>query len=230
MRKTLRLLAPLLVGGCLMLDSSAISIEYALQPQHFPQDFGALMGTVKDIPCASDAVCAVIPLPAVANGKAQAKCDAGKCAIHADVTIVQTIDLSKEQSFPSSVANSSVVNAVVVNAVRFWAPTNTLSFDTPPIDLFVGSTAVNADTDPGAQRMGTVPVIPQGQTTAQASPKNVTLTEAGKGALATFAKSFRTPFHVLAVAHVVVAAGQPVPAGKIDLYVQPVVAFKIPLK
>jgi hypothetical protein len=47
--------------------------------------------------------------------------------------------------------------------------------------------------------------------------------------LSILAKDYRTPFNVIAVAHVILHAGEAVPAGMIDLFVQPVLAFGIPL-
>jgi hypothetical protein len=46
-------------------------------------------------------------------------------------------------------------------------------------------------------------------------------------ALSGLAKNYRTPFNVLMVAQVRVTGGQPLPAGQLDLFVQPTVTFEI---
>jgi hypothetical protein len=56
---------------------------------------------------------------------------------------------------------------------------------------------------------------------------DVALTSDGQTALGNFAKDYKTPF--LIIVHTVLTAtgGQPIPAGLIDLWVDPVVTFAI---
>ena len=229
MRHPRWLLLPLVATGCISIDPNAISITYDFAPQQFGRDFGNTAGNVPDVSCATNpSACAAVP----AQGGAAASCDPGtkKCVVTAELRLVQSINLSQQANFPQEVANSKIIQQVTVDQIRFWTPTNTLSFATPPIDLYVGSQAAQKETDPGVTKLGTIPVIPKGERTAQQSPRQVQLTDAGKSALGLFAKDFRTPFNLIIAGKVTVPGGQPAPGGKVDLFVQPVVAFKIPLK
>lgn len=224
-------MASFLVSGCILFDNNAVSIDYTLSAQEFNEDFGASPAQVlPSVPCASDATCKV--LPATANGTASCDVGAGKCILTVDVTSPpQTVNLTQQSGFPATVANSSAVQQVEVHSVKFWAPTNTLSFDTPPITVWVGPQGIKKETDAGVVQLGTIPTVAKAQPIVEASQRDVALTDAGKASFGVFAKSFKTPFDVIAVAHVVVHGGEPVPSGHIDLFVQPTIAFKIiPLK
>src|SRR5207244_1502764 len=110
-----------------------------------------------------DTVCMAVQPPQGTT----AACDtmAGKCVLRADVRLSQTINLSQQPGFPQSVANSSAVNGVTVGAVHYWTPSNTLSFASPPVDIYVGSQSAQKETDPGVARLGTVPSLPPGART-----------------------------------------------------------------
>ena len=220
-------IASLLTCGCLSLANNALSIDYTLSPQEFNEDFGSAQpSTLPVVPCASDITCKA--LPAQANATASCDLGAGKCILTVEVrSPPQTINLTQQSGFPATVANSSAVQDVQVNQVKFWAPTNTLSFNTPPIAVWVGPQSVMKETDAGAVQFGTIPTVAKGQPIQQASAQDVALSDAGKNSLGTFARSFKTPFNVLAVAQIIVHGGDPIPSGRIDLFVQPTVAFKI---
>jgi hypothetical protein len=235
--QSIRLLAlGALASGCNLLGSNGLNVNYDLQPQEYAQDFGSTMGTFPTVSCAAggDAVCQQVPgLPMGST----ASCDptSTNCILTQDVRLTQQVNLSQEQGFPSSVANSSAIDHVTVGAVHYWTPTNTLTIDTPPIDVYVGSQSAKTETDPGVVKLGTLPSLPAGTRTSCGSGApgtadskcDMPLTDAGKAALSALAKDYRTPFNVLVVAHVLVTGGEPVPAGKLDLFVQPTVTFEI---
>ncbi len=225
--------APFLVGGCILINSNGPAISYDLAPQEFVQDFGSNSGNLMDVPCQTDATCAALPVPSGTT----ASCDtmAMKCVLNADVRLTQTVNLSQQPGFPSSVANSSAVQAVTVGAVHYWTPSNTLNFASPPVDVYVGSQSAQKETDAGVTHLGTVPSLPAGGRTAcrmgapgtQDARCDLPLDDAGVQALGALAKDYRTPFNVLVVSHLTVHAGDPVPSGKLDLFLQPVVAFEV---
>jgi hypothetical protein len=210
-------------------------IEYALDPEEFTADFGSATGNFPDVDCSTDAMCSGVPnLP---QGFTTA-CDTSinKCVASYDLRLLQQVNLSQQKGFPEQVATSPVASAVSVEAVNYWTPSNTLSFDSPAIDIYVGGQAVQKETDAGAMKLGTVSALPAKQRTAcgggaagtRDSACGVALTDDGVHALALLAKEYRTPFNVIAVAHVIAHAGDPLPAGKLDLVVQPVLLFSIP--
>jgi hypothetical protein len=229
--KRLAWLLPVAAASCLGLNG----IHYAFDPQEFSHDFGAPTNvTLPSIPCTTDMQCAGAQPPQGAT----LACDttAKTCIATYDLRLIQPVNLSQQKGFPDSVVNAAV-QTVSVDAVHYWTPTNTLTFDTPDIDVYVGAQAVQMETDPGATLLGTIPSQPANTRTAcgagaagtQESECDVPLTAAGQNALGILARDYRTPFNVLVVAHVVAHAGEQLPAGKLDLYVQPVIAFGIPL-
>jgi hypothetical protein len=237
-RPILLLVAPLAAGGCIFAGNS-ISVPYDLPPQEFAQDFGSQMGTLDHVSCAmgGDAACALVPVPM----GFVATCDATavECKLTDDVRLVQNIDLSQQKDFPSQVAMSSAVKGVTVGAVHYWTPSNTLDIPTPPIDVYVGSQSVQKETDQGAAKLGTVPSLPAGQVTNcrngtpghQDAYCDMPIDPVGQAALGNLAKDYATPFNVVVVTHLVVHGADPIPAGKLDLFVQPTVAFEvIPVK
>lgn len=234
------LLAALVLPACLLIDSKSVSITYDLDPQEFSHDFsedGAPTRSFPSVPCADDTACAAIDgLP---RGWS-ASCDAAssQCVGRYDLRLVMPVNLSQQKGFPTEVA-SAVVQRVEVRAVRYWAATNTLDFATPPIDVYVGGQSATKETDAGTKRLGTVPTLPAMTRTDCAGDSGsvpgtrdsacaLPLTSDGKDALATLAKSYKTPFNVLAVAHLEARGGDPMPDGRIDLYVQPSLAFVVP--
>jgi hypothetical protein len=235
MRRPSSLALALFVGGCINFTSNAVSVNYDLEPQEYLRDFGAGMGTLPVIDCSvgGDMVCA----QAMAPPGAVVTCDmtSKQCVARYDLLLMQTVNLSQQKGFPSSVANSSAVKGVTVGAVHYWIPSNTLNFPTPTMDVWVGSQSVQKETDPGALKLGTVPSLPAGQVTAcrsgspgkQDSYCDMPILPDGQAGLAMLAKDYKVPFNVLVVSHVAVKGGDPVPSGKLDLYLQPAVAFEV---
>ena len=226
-----------LVPACgLSVDSTGIG--YNMEPQEFMQDFGAQQqgqaGMFPSVDCSgmNAAVCSMIPnVPAGAT----ASCDkpSGKCIGTYTVRKYQEINLSQQKAFPQSVANSSVISSVKVGAVHYWTATNTLDVATPPIDIYVGPQGAKTETDAGVTHLGTMPMLPAMGKTAcrpgtpgtETSACDMPLTDAGKSALGNFAKNYKTPFNAIISTTLTVHAGEPVPAGKLDLFVQPELSF-----
>jgi hypothetical protein len=224
-------LGPLLaaLGGCLTTHG----VTYALDPQHYTVDMGMPTGPAK-LPSVDCTMCAMLTgLPA----EAATSCDPSnkKCMATYDYRLTQPVNLSQQPNFPSSTV-STLADAVSVDAVHYWG-TSGLTVDSPPLDIYVGGAAAQTENDPGVTKLGTVPSLPAMSRTDCGSPTaagtqdaecDVALTDAGRAALATFAKSYMTPFTVIVVAHLTVHAGDAIPAGSLDVYVQPVIAFGIP--
>jgi hypothetical protein len=226
----------LAVAACGILQNNTITIPYNLDPQEFMHDFsGDFKGQTGNLPvvdCSKDPnVCSSIPNFTPPAG-ATMSCDATtkQCAVGYDLRLPVPVDLSK-QKLPSQVTSSSLIDDVQVKMVNDWTQANTLTFATPPIDLYVGGQTLMKETDPGATKLGTLPSIkPMDRTSCtQTSPCAVPLTGDGQRVLGTLAKNIKTPFTVLLVAHFTVAGGQPIPGGALDLFLQPQIAFVLQL-
>lgn len=231
--------------GCSLLQKDIV-YDYEVDPQEMAQDLGPIqMGTFPEVDCtADDMLCAAVQSPI---SGATVSCDAaasgGKhCVAHYDLTVHQTINLSQQATFPSAITESPVINLVQVDEVRYWTGSGeTVTVDTPPLDLYIGGSEAMAPTDSGVAKLGTIGAIPAGKppsakpdcTMGAATDKetacDMQLTEDGKKLLATLAKDFKKPFNIIIVGHLTIAGGEAVPSGKIDLFLQPVIGFHIPL-
>lgn len=226
-----------LVAGCpLSVNSNEIAVTYDPDPQHFMQDFGNQTGTLQDVPCAGNpSLCSAVPAPMGTT----ATCDSAtqKCILTAQLAAAQTVTLANESGFPSSVANAAVSN-VEVRVMRYWTPTNTLTFDTPPIDVYVGPQGATKPGDAGVTKLGTMPPLTKmtqtmcraGAAGTKDSYCEMPLTPDGKMALSLLAKNYKTPFTILVAGTLTARGGQPMPAGKLEMNVQPQLVFSIPLK
>jgi len=142
------------------------------------------------------------------------QCGAKKtCEVAAIAEQFTDINLSsqiKNKTQASALSKVSLQN-VLLDTVQ-----NTLTFDTPQVDLFVGPTSATSSTDTGVVPFVTLPPIPKGQTV----DKEIPTSDAGKSALAGFVKNFQTPFRMFGRASVSLASGDPVPQGKLELRVK----------
>lgn len=230
--------------GCGLLDDITV-YKYEADPQEISQDFGSETGKFPEIDCtANDQLCTAmsVTLPPSATVACEAAATAGTkhCVAHYDLTVHQTIDLSKQASFPSAVLDSPVVSLVSLDTVRYWTSSpQTFDTATPPLDIYVGDANATAPTDKGVQKLGTIGSIPasmppsakpdctMGAATSKETACDMQLTDAGKKLLETLAKSFKTPFSILVVGHLTIRGGDPMPGGKLDLFVEPVIAFHL---
>lgn len=230
----LLLLYPLLVG-CSLIDPNALGIKYTFEKLQYVEDLGAPSGQqVPDVACTDPATCAAI---ATTVGT-WSSCDSTvqRCQANVNFRLVQEINLSNEQAFPKEVANSSLVQLVKVSAVHYWVMINTLSFDLPAIEVYVGPQSLKRESDTGAILLGTLPAQPrmqlttcgQGAAGTESSRCHMQLTEEGKSALALLAKEYKTVFNLLLVGKTTIRSGDPLPSGKLDLYIQPEIEFQIP--
>jgi hypothetical protein len=222
-------------------------ITYAVDPQELSQDISkdfTAMGTLPTIDCTtSDALCSAMAVPGL-PASAQIACEASsagqkQCVVHYDLSVPVKVDLSKQASFPSAVTSSGVINQVTIDEVRYWAGAgHMVNVATPPIDIYVANQNATAVTDPSASKLGTIASIPagmppsmapdcKGPATSASAFCDLQLSDAGKGAFATLAKNYQTPFNILLVGHLTLAGGVPFPQGKVDLFLQPVLGFHL---
>lgn len=229
-----------LVACGLLPTSNNLKVPYKLQAQEYKLDasaaFGAAGGSkLPSVDCSRlpSACSSIGGLPSGAT----AACVSGTCVVAYDLRLVLPVNLSSQTGFPAAVANAPGIDDVQVDSLAYWAAMNSLNSDTPPIDLYVGPATAMTEAAAGASKLGTLPAIKQGQKTAcsadlpgtAASACQVALTDAGRGVLATLAHDFRHPFNVIAVAHFNLHAGDAIPQGALDLFLQPTLAFVLPL-
>jgi hypothetical protein len=228
-------------AGCFLFNGG--DIPYTAEPLEFSQSLGNSTGNFPQVDCsASDSVCsAMTGLP----GGAAATCEAQsggarECVLHFDLTVAQTVNLSKQASLPSAVTSSSLVNNVTIDEVRYWVGSaQSLDVATPPLDIYIGDQNATGPTSSGVEKLGTIGSIPammapsaapdcmHGPATSDTTYCDLQLTAAGTSLLATLAKDYQTPFKVILVGHLTITGGQPIPAGTLDLVLQPVIGFHL---
>jgi hypothetical protein len=238
------LVAAFLVGGCSLINSKTFSYDYAFDPQEFSKKLGdeKVMQNVPAMACDPNAamdVCAQLQagLPATAS---TLQCDPASkmCIAVVELSLPYKVDLSMAMTpLPADVVQYGA-NAVSIDKVAYWIMTNTVNVTLPPVDLYVASAAAKDQNDPSAVKIGSV-ASPHGATCGDtvdtkgdpaagtAVVCDVSLTDAGQAALATFVKSYKTPFQLIAHTRFTVPAGQPLPTGTLDFFVRPTVAFSI---
>lgn len=244
------LLASLVVSmsfGCNALSNITV-FDYAVNPPEelkhdFSADFQNKTGMLPDVDCTANAnLCSAImnqPMGATTScDDNPAKKGSKHCSVRYDVRYVQLVDLSKQATFPPQVASSGALSLVQVDRVGYWTTENSLNFATPPLDIYVGSAAAMTEAAAGVQKLGTIAPIPAGANpsalpdctkpaTSAATACNLQMTPAGQMLLATLAKDLKSPFNVIIVGHLTINAGDAIPSGAIDLFVQPVIGFHL---
>jgi hypothetical protein len=247
MTTRLFLLGALAVGGCNLVSTNGLSIEYSFDVEHFTSpkfgDDKNPQAAVPSVACqkgASPDPCAAASAMLPAGSSLSLTCgDQGGCVAIAELRKAETVDFSKQMSFPKEAVQYGV-DAVDVKRVAYWVMTNTLNVTVPSIDVYVAPAAAKDEADPKAVRLGTVASLPA-KSTVCADPKDpkgdplamgaqvcdVPITDAGKSALQALAKDYKTPFQVIAHTVMVAMPGTPLPSGMIDFYVRPTVGLSI---
>jgi hypothetical protein len=232
-----------LAAGCGIVDSSGVHYDYYFDAQEFKRDIGSQMGTLPNVACKG-----VTPDPCAAAqsqlpmGMVSCDTSADRCTASYEVRLPEMINLSQAMTpLPSEVVMFAISRVDIKN-IAYWAMQNTLTVDSPKIDLYVASASAKDEHDPSAHLLGSVMPLKAGTTNCtdatDSDPKiatashnmkacDVALTTDGQAALGNFAKDYKTPFQIIVHTVLTATGGQPIPAGLIDLWVDPVVTFVI---
>lgn len=136
--------------------------------------------------------------------------DKATCEVSATAEINTSVDISQKVKSQTS---ASVLSKVTFDRMVYNTVENTLTFDTPTIEIFVGPNTATKTTDAGVTRFATMASIPKGQ-----KPNAlVNATEEGKNALSAFVKAYQVPFKFFVKATLRFASGDPIPHGKLTL-------------
>lgn len=136
----------------------------------------------------------------------------GTCEITASAEVATTVDVSDKVKNNTS---ASALSKVSFNYMLYKVTENTLTFDTPEIEIFVGPSSATRTTDSGVVKFATMPAVTKGQK----PDGQVNATEQGKSALAGFIKSYQTPFKFFVKASLRFPSGAPLPQGKLTVQV-----------
>jgi hypothetical protein len=234
-----------LAAGCGLVNSNALSYDYAFDPQEFMQKLGddTVMQTVPMQACdpapAAD-VCLALQAQLPAGTPAKMQCDpvTRACAAVVDIKLPYPIDLS-QQNLPAPVVQYGA-DKVSIGKIAYWIKKDTVNVAIPPIELYVAASAAKELTDPSVKLIGSTAMLPiRASVCADARDDkidpatnglqacDVSLKSEGASALAAFVKDYKTPFQFIAHTTIVAHGGDPLPTGTIDFFVRPTVTFSV---
>ena len=223
----------LLVGGCGLISSDITSLTFQMPSKTFSFDTANAMwkappGTFPAVACGTGQVvtdCCHPPSPAptpdcVATPLA---CENSVCVVEFPVSITQKIDLKAEVPALMNVGSQGLADVSIKRIL--YTIVSTMNVELPPIQIFIAPDGITSATDPSAKKFGTVPATPPMMT----STGDVVLDPAGQAAFTQYAHQLSTPFNLIATTTMMVAPGNPVPAGRVDATVTGTVSAKLSL-
>jgi hypothetical protein len=213
-------------AGCGLFD-----FDVTLAKQTFALDFGQQTGTMPAIACdasagACDAAASFTVDTSMTSGvpsdvAVTLGCDSASSQCFAQVTAraVQTVGVIQDDSFSSKVERHSL-GFVKVGDVAYTIPANTLTFDIPKVDVYVGPAGSTLETDAGVALLGSTDPIAAGATTT--TPLHLIIGDDNPARpVIEHAVEHKQDFVFIVVASPRMNAGNPVPAGSIQIEVTP---------
>jgi len=223
-----------LASGC---SRDVFDVTVDLKTQNYRADFGAATGTIPIVSCdpATPAACdagTMVDLTAPTGGgpadvQVSTGCDAAtsRCFVLASGRVAYAVDVFQDDGFTSKVA-SHVVEFVRVADFAYAVSTNSLTFDVPQIDIYVGPAGITRETDPGVVAVGSTPPLPAGTlldgghlAVDDASPARATIEDDIRN---------ERPLTFLIVLSPQIEAGAAVPAGALQVDVSPQLLVGLP--
>jgi hypothetical protein len=226
-------IAATVAAGC---GSDASEVDVSLTSHAFHADFGAPSGTVPTATCdeAATGGCETAQgLTFTTIEGADVSVDLGcnwlkfSCFAQANARLPYTVDVLQDRSFMTKVGPQAIAR-VRMTDLGYTIPTNTLTFDIPQVNLFVGPAGTRAETDPGVYYVGSTGPIAAGGTVV-AEPGHLTIANdtPARGIIEQSIQSKQT-FVFLFAATPRLEAGASMPAGALEIDLVPTVRLGFP--
>jgi hypothetical protein len=206
-------------------DSDILDVDVDLAPQSYSADFGASSGSVPVLACdpATAGTClegqsfgGTTTGGPVAGVEVEAACDAGSqhCFAQARARLAQEVNVLQDDAFVTKVERRAV-SAVRRVDLGYDVPLNTLTFDVPQVDVYVGPAGSVTETDPGVVMVGSLAAITAGTTFVAVSDRRHLVLEDGSAARALIEERIQAKqaFAFVLVAAPRMEAGAPMPGG-----------------
>jgi hypothetical protein len=222
-----------MVAGLGGFSPDIFDVSVQLGAEAFQLDFGGATGSIPTVACdpANPQVCGTGQTIALADGAGETQlavgCDGGsaRCFVQADTRVFYVVDVLKDDAFTSKVGRRAVTLVRMLD-VTYAVPVNTATFAIPQIDVYVGPGQARASGDPGVVAVDSVPSIAAGQVITREAPGHLTIAD-GSAARSLIEDSIKrkTPFTFIVEVSPRLESGAPLPAGRMDLSLQPLLAL-----
>ena len=205
------------LGGCGIIDPNITRFDLRLPERMFTMDtdqwqLSSSGAVFPDLSCGQDPSACEAPVQNLCGGdQCTAMCVAGSCQMTVQVTLWRLVDLYQENPELKTINEQPLVD-VAIERVHYQVTENTLNIDTPALTLYMAPASIMDPADPSAREVGVIPPIeagtPRGKT-------DVMVSTAQAQALEAFMRDYQTPFNLIISADLTVAAGDPIPMGRI---------------
>ena len=209
--------------------------DVTLAPHAYLADFGAASGIVPTVACASEAAtaCGAGQALRVATSSGDSaddvnvdvRCDPqiDRCFAQALARLPYELEVMRDDAFVAEIEQRP---DVVVRSVdlAYTLPVNTLTFDVPRIDVYVGPSGTKTEADHGVVLLDSISPVPAGATFVDG--RHLRLVE-GSAAYTRIVKTIeaKQSFVFLVVAIPRLPAGATLPAGRFEVDIVPTVSL-----
>jgi hypothetical protein len=225
--------------GASACNVDVFDVDVPLSSHAYQADFGPSSGTIPTVACdptmpTMPTVCGTGQTLAVttadgapADVSVDVGCDAtiSRCFAEAHARLTYELDVLQDDAFVTKVERRaiSVVRSV---DLAYTLPTNTLTFDVPRIDVYVGPVGSKTETDPGVVLVDSLQAITAGLTFGDDARRHLTVAD-DSPARALIASNIqaKTPFVFVLATAPRLDAGAPVPGGAFEIDVYPTVGL-----
>ena len=141
----------------------------------------------------------------------QLSCRAASCELALEVNIWQTFDLAEEKPELRDLGGQKLVR-VEVETIAYSVTENTLSSASPILYVYIAPEGVVDSRDSRARLIGQIPPVPAATLVERGEME---LSDEGRSILGETLGNYTIPFHLIVAGDVALAAGDPLPAGKL---------------
>ncbi|MCS6915556.1 MAG: hypothetical protein NZ890_20280 [Myxococcota bacterium] len=216
---------PMLVAAALVFGACTApptETEVRLATQVVRQDFGSTMGTLPVVPCNAQLnPCNALPVP---DSRLKVTCDLSRmqCIGDLSVVVLYTLDLSQDAAFRAGLAQQSADSVRTI--ILSYGLSNTLTFSIPETEVHVGPKDIRTPRDPGVVPVGRIGPFAAGKDVPDESLQLVI--DDGSPAHAFLVDRIANPerpFSFLLATTVPFRGGDPIPAGRLEVRLTPIV-------
>jgi hypothetical protein len=224
------------VLGLAACTPDLFDVNVDLSPHSFAADFGPPSGTIPAVPCdvSGENTCASQPAVAASTTATDADVDVSlacdgatsRCFAAARARVAYPLDVLQDDAFVTKVERRAISVVRVVD-LAYTLPVNTLTFDVPRIDVYVGPAGTRTETDSGAVLVDSIDAVAAGVPLTE--PRHLVLADDSPARdLIQASIQQQQTFVFVVVASPRLEAGAPVPAGafEVDLFPKLTLGFR----